>query len=445
MIIAGVGVSVATCDNHACASWKGLLQNGLQQCEDVCHTALDILSPYRDLLSASASESAIDALITVGSFITKTLNRKNEGAFGAWLTQSIGSIVVQDKSTILALGSLGVKIATTNYDEMIEKCTGYSSIMWMDAPSVAIFFRESTDEVLHLHGYYKQPQSVILGEGSYEEICKSEICQTALRSALFVGTVVFVGCGSGLDDPNFGTLFDWARKSLGQCQHSHYVLVRDADMAYWNDRLKGLLVSPIPYGPNYGDLAPFLANLASRVSHNQDRNPLSRLITSQADFDGNWSELEKNDKKLSPSEFIRQSKMLAEALWQAGGRRRAVTALSQRLNSKRDSIPVADVIQMSLDVAEWFLSEEWPDQAAEHLNKIQDQVETFEASSKAKVLFHKLCVQCMDSISDFKNTLIAIDTAILNTTGKEQEHFIAERAEIRFLRGEFRDDEGQST
>jgi SIR2-like domain len=85
--------------------------------------------------------------------------------------------------------------------------TGRSAITWRNRALAAIFFREPTQDVLHLHGYYRQVDSIILGARSYGEICRDEFAQTALRGLMISGTLVFVGCGAGLEDPNFGGVF----------------------------------------------------------------------------------------------------------------------------------------------------------------------------------------------------------------------------------------------
>jgi hypothetical protein len=120
-----------------------------------------------------------------------------------------------------------VQIATTNYDSLIEQVSGRGAITWRE-PGYAIQFLwgDSTD-VLHLHGYYQRPETVVLDARTYDDICKDEMTQNALRTTLTARTVVFVGCGEGLNDPNFGQLFRWSRQALSQSLYMHYRLVRE--------------------------------------------------------------------------------------------------------------------------------------------------------------------------------------------------------------------------
>src|SRR5262249_3882034 len=144
------------------------------------------------------------ALISVGQFITDELTRHRSGAYGGWLSDSIGGITATETTLVRAIASLGAKLATTNYDNMIEAGTGRSPITWRERALATAFIREPTQEVFPLHGHYRQPESIILGARSYDQICSDEFVQTALRGQMISGTLVFIGCGAGLEDSNFG-------------------------------------------------------------------------------------------------------------------------------------------------------------------------------------------------------------------------------------------------
>ncbi len=317
MVVAGIGVSLATCGNHPCASWKGLLQHGLQHCEEVCGTPPPTLKAYREILSDPTAPA--HALIGIGQFITDELNSRRPGIFGRWLSDSIGSIVPTDTRLVRALAFLGGKLATTNYDNIIEAGTRRSPITWRDRALATVFFHESTQDVLHLHGYYRQPDSIILGPRSYEEVCRDEFLQSALRGLMISGTLVFVGCGTGLEDPNFGVLLAWAQSILAQCQHAHFILVRSGEVDDWRTRLKAIPIDPIAYGEHYSDLTPFLEGMAERVHRLRVREPLSLLSSSQTSFDAKWEELERNRQNLTLLEYFQRSIILAAELGRAGG------------------------------------------------------------------------------------------------------------------------------
>ncbi|HJZ90542.1 MAG TPA: SIR2 family protein, partial [Gemmataceae bacterium] len=235
MVVAGIGVSLATCRNDPTATWKGLLLHGLRRCADVCGSDETTLSAYRQLVDGPATPT--HALITVGEFITNELKKRRAGLYGAWLSDSLGSIRAVDLRLVRALASLGVSLATTNYDSMIEAGTGAAPILWRNQAIAHNFFCDGHEGILHIHGHFSDPDSIILGSGSYNEICRDEFAIHALQSQLFRGTIVFVGCGAGLADPNLGSLLEWSRTVLANSHRSHFILVRTGDIQFWHDQL----------------------------------------------------------------------------------------------------------------------------------------------------------------------------------------------------------------
>jgi hypothetical protein len=333
------------------------------------------------------------------------------------------------------LASFGAKLATTNYDTMIEAGTGRSPITWRERALATVFFRGPTQDVLHLHGHYRLPDSVILGARSYGEICRDEFAQTALRGLMIYGTLVFVGCGAGLEDPNFGALLDWSRATLAVCHHSHFILVRSGEVEEWRSRLSGMLIDPVPYGAEYRDLTPFLEGLAEQVGRRRTREPLSLLSASQTDFDAHWEKLEKDRDDLQASEYFRRSRMLAADLWQAGGRRRAAMAFSNRLTFQGQSLLLAEYVEFALDATEWLLDEDLPDLASHHLHEIGQRLGGADIPVQHLTRYRQLRVRCMDALCAYAETLQAIQERLPHAGHEERARLEAERSEIHFLQG----------
>ncbi len=434
MLIAGIGVSVATCGNHTCASWKGLLHHGLQRCEETCGTTPTVLGAYRGILNDPAAPT--HALITVGQFITDELSRNRPGLYASWLLDAIGGITATDTSLVSVLATLGVKLATTNYDNMIEDGTRYTPITWRDRGLASVFLRDATRDVLHLHGHFRQPESVVLGARSYGDICRDEFFQAALRGHMVSGTLLFVGCGAGLEDPNFGTLLEWGRTTLAQCPHSHFILVRSTELEDWREKLRGIPIVPIGYGPDHRDLTPFLHSLAERVQQQRVREPLTLLSARQTDFDSRWAELERSAGELALPEYFRRSQALAAELWQAGGRRRAAMEFSGRVQSQGQGLLAADYVDFSLTAADWLLDDELPLLAGEHLQTIERRLAGAEVPAPLVARFRQLRVRCMDALCAYVDSLRAIQDALAHADEAERARLQAERSEIYFLQGD---------
>jgi hypothetical protein len=83
----------------------------------------------------------------------------------------------------------------------------------------------------------------------------SDIVQDILRAFLQDRTILFVGCGSGLEDPNFDALLKWASELHRNIPNRHCLLIRDSDTVNYQPLL------PVRYGPRYEDLVMYLRRL----------------------------------------------------------------------------------------------------------------------------------------------------------------------------------------
>ena len=182
------------------------------------------------------------------------------------------------------------------------------------------------------------PETVVLGAKTYADICRDPSAQNILRSVFTRDTIVFVGCGAGVDDPNFGGLLEWSKDALKNCQHTHYHLVRESELKSVAAQYKGLSVAPIVYGSDYADLAPFLEGMAERVKQQAKTPlPLDVLSTGQTDYEQRRRELAEQ-KNLPAKDFVRRNFELARELWLAGGRRTAALNMNSTLTTKGDAL-----------------------------------------------------------------------------------------------------------
>jgi len=64
----------------------------------------------------------------------------------------VGSLRQVDGAVLEALGELGVPLATTNYDSLIEQATGLDGVTWREGSRVQVVLRGGERSVVHLHG-----------------------------------------------------------------------------------------------------------------------------------------------------------------------------------------------------------------------------------------------------------------------------------------------------
>jgi hypothetical protein len=207
--IVGTGVSIGTTNRNRLASWTGLLEDGVQRCCDLIRT---LPSGWKERRLAEIHSNDMDELLSAAENVSRKLGAPDGGEFRRWLRESVGSLKAQHRGVIEALHGLGAKLATTNYDGLIEEVTGLPPVTWMDGAKVERLIRSDDRGVLHLHGYWDKPESVVLGIRSYEKVMGDAHAQNILRALQTMKTLLFVGFGSGLKDPNFGSLLRWTSR-----------------------------------------------------------------------------------------------------------------------------------------------------------------------------------------------------------------------------------------
>jgi ubiquinone/menaquinone biosynthesis C-methylase UbiE len=113
-------------------------------------------------------------------------------------------------------------------------------------------------KIIHLHGHFDDPDSVILDTSDYQELLGDEFLG-ALRSTLgFTKNLVFVGFGKGLDDPHFEQFLEWTWRVTEHGNRNIFRLCREQDLAAL--RASGIGV-PVAYGREYVQLPGFLSRL----------------------------------------------------------------------------------------------------------------------------------------------------------------------------------------
>ncbi|MFN9630795.1 MAG: SIR2 family protein [Cyanobacteriota bacterium] len=264
VVIAGSGVSVAACGQqevagYKVATWRGLLEHGVGHLRE-----MDAANKNEeDLLLGLIRSGTPDLMISAAETITKRMKGNSGGTFRAWLKQSIGQLKVTDPSILEALSALSGVLATLNYDDLLEQATGRRAITWQQPDAVQDCLRGQTSAILHLHGHFTQPDSVVLGVSSYNRVKEDPHASVVLQLLTIQHTVLFVGCGDTVLDPNFAQLLEWGKDAHKDVEPRHVLLCREADQAAVRQKLAAApWVQPLAYGADHDDLVPFLRGLA---------------------------------------------------------------------------------------------------------------------------------------------------------------------------------------
>ena len=257
LVVVGAGVSIGATAGNPLASWQGLLENGVERCVAV----RGLESVRAELIRAEIRSGHMDDLLSAAEKISRMLGFPTGGEYRRWLRDTVGSLEATNRSVLEALRDLGLPLATTNYDGLLEEVTDLPPVTWRDGDKAIRVINRDEKGILHLHGHWDEPASVVLGIRAYDEILRDGYAQAVLRALRTLRTLLFVGCGEGLADPNFGALLRWAREVFQDVGSRHYRLCRDGELATLRALHEKDSLYPLPYGPDHDRLGLFLREI----------------------------------------------------------------------------------------------------------------------------------------------------------------------------------------
>ena len=279
-MVAGSGVTAAATDAHELSSWLGLIESGIEHAAALPGIDRGRLDAARSLLGVGDSS----ALILAGELVTEMLGGRDGGEYARWLRETVGSLELVNRSVPEVLLALGVPVATTNYDDLIERTsTDWERVTWLEGGAVLRALQGEDRAVVHLHGHWRTPHSVVLGVRSYEELGNSGPAQALQRAMATMNSLLFVGVGDGASDPNFGALRKWLARTFPESQYRHYRLCLNSEVqALAGEHDSGERILPVGYGDSHEELAGFLHDLATVPSS----RPRSVRVTAAAGVSG---------------------------------------------------------------------------------------------------------------------------------------------------------------
>lgn len=273
----GTGFSSAVAADPTGASWIGLLRAGVDYLRENQIATDPILANISSDIELGVARGGT-YLLTAGEKIADSMGRSSAIHFGKFLDSTIGKLKAdRDKSELgLAVQALGIPVLTTNYDNLYEQIAGNPHCTWRDSRTFHDAIAGESNEVVHLHGLWKDPDSVILTVSDYERIVR-DVNTTALRQAVGVlKSIVFIGYGAGLDDPHFTQLWKWLTPLLRD-GIVHYVLVREAELETLAKAVMDKPIIAVAYGSDYADLPGFIRSLAPEGTN--DANSMENART----------------------------------------------------------------------------------------------------------------------------------------------------------------------
>lgn len=266
IFVVGTGLSLASSSGASTASWIGLLEESLNYIS-ARKMANDQWRPMIDhTLTYARATSDTAALVSVAGMVQTQIRLAGDFAYAKWLRETVGELKVADDSWSNALDGVSCPILTTNYDSLIEQSTGRQSATWESPGEIQRILANNSNSVGHIHGLWSQPSSVILSDRDYTKLLGSQTAQDLQKAASALKSIIYVGVGSGLEDPNFSRLIEWHRRSFEDSQHRHYRLCRESELERLVVEHRADHILPVSYGEEFADLPAFLASISPSSS-----------------------------------------------------------------------------------------------------------------------------------------------------------------------------------
>ncbi len=230
LIVVGSGVSTAATKAPQ-ASWRGLLEHGVDHLERTKRLGTTYCEELRTSLCGAFNPFNLELVLQHAENIQNILKTPSIQAFSDWLGSAFRDFKAEpDRTEILEaicdLKRAGALLLTTNYDSLLSDFTGLPPVTWEEPDSILRIINRQQEGILHIHGHWQKPTSIIFGSASYSKILGREKIQSAMKSLWLEWSWVYVGCGNGLDDPNLGGLLEWG-KQWGNGALPDYFLARE--------------------------------------------------------------------------------------------------------------------------------------------------------------------------------------------------------------------------
>lgn len=261
VIIYGTGVSASSSEAPT-ATWRGLIDFGITRATDL-GAAADWAQLARQLLTFGFTNGDSGMAVAAATQVEERLKAADQAAFPTFLKDSIGRLQVQHAELGDALRALPYPLLTTNYDLLVEGGQR-QAVSWTEPFDVQQVLTGRAAGIVHLHGIWSRTDTVIFTSSDYSKILSSEAIQHLERAVSSTKTIVYVGFGAGLGDPNFGSLIAWHKRIFSPSSVDHFILCRDDEFEALDRAHAADHIYPVSYGNSYSDLPPFLTHMAAK-------------------------------------------------------------------------------------------------------------------------------------------------------------------------------------
>ncbi|HVS90846.1 MAG TPA: SIR2 family protein [Mucilaginibacter sp.] len=266
--VIGAGVSFATA---GLPGWRGAIENGLQYAEHRRFGEKDLMAQIKTLVQTGD-------LVKAANLLKQVLKAPNH-PFVDWVEDLFGNPQIRSKALIDSIHDLCTPILlTTNYDDLLYgpyKIQEKKIFDWSLHGQIARSLQKNEEFILHLHGVYSKPDTVILSLADYDQLAGQHGYKSILQKLWTDYHFLFIGCSrDGIMDPDFSTVIDFMNQWFPDFPHEHFILMREPEFStgVHHELLEKCNVHAISYGRGYDDLPRFI----NEINPNREKTRLRR-------------------------------------------------------------------------------------------------------------------------------------------------------------------------
>ncbi|WEV75844.1 SIR2 family protein [Bifidobacterium sp. ESL0800] len=304
--VVGAGLtSAAVGKDSPLASWTNLIQDGINHLEKMRDLDKSGAAALRTLLFEADDSSS---LLAVADLLKDSFNSQQE--FRNWLSALCKNEKINNSNLIDKLLYSGKIIITTNYDDILERRAidigiDVVSLTWRDVGKVKLAFSNEEMCIFHIHGYYKDPASIIFTSDEYEKLASSNGSEI-FQSLLMTRQLIFLAVGEGIRDLDFTSQFETFMNFAETGENNDLFLCSSRDLGKSQIICKDYQLQVVPYGNRYTELPQFIDNLLLQSQREQqDLNIEKRLEKGTGDYKEIFS-IKNGADLICPCGFIRK-------------------------------------------------------------------------------------------------------------------------------------------
>ncbi|MWJ23697.1 hypothetical protein DOT97_00555 [Clavibacter michiganensis subsp. michiganensis] len=262
VLVVGAGASVSATAGAPESSWLGLIRNAVSFVEQYSDPTVSWVARVSGALDEMEVAPDASELLQLASQVIAKIKAIGAQAFSNWLEGAVGALTVKNYDWPNAIVDLGLPILTTNYDHLLEQASSRSAVDWHDPRALQRTVVDGT-YIGHLHGHYDNPDAVVLSEADYALQQSSNGLRSIEQAISSTKSIIYIGCGGTLEDPNFSALLEWHKNVFPVSGVEHYRLCLERELGDLMREHADSNITPISYGRDYEDLPAFLESISA--------------------------------------------------------------------------------------------------------------------------------------------------------------------------------------